>query len=47
MSLFDVIDLNAALETLLARKVDLVSRKFMPKQLARRIKDELVPLILD
>lgn len=46
-SLFDVIDLQKELEDLFGRSVDLVSRKFMPDRLAKRIKAELVPLNLD
>jgi predicted nucleotidyltransferase len=47
VSLFDVVDLTEALETALGRKVDLVSRKYMPERLAKRIKDDLIPLPLD
>jgi predicted nucleotidyltransferase len=46
-SLFDVVDLTEALEAALGRKVDLVSRKYMPERLAKRIKNDLIPLTLD
>lgn len=46
VSLFDVVDLTEALEAALGRKVDLVSRKYMPERLAKRIKNDLVPLNL-
>ena len=47
MNLFDVIDLREELEVALGRKVDLVSRKFAPERLVKRIANELVPLELD
>ncbi len=43
-NLFDVFDLQDALEKASGRKVDLVSKKYISQRLAVRIKDDLRPL---
>lgn len=46
MTLFEVIDLQNELEVTVGRPVDLVSRKFIQPRLAKRIKNETIPLEL-
>ena len=43
-TLFDVANLQDALEKALNRKVDLVSRKYLSKRLATRIEKDIKPL---
>ena len=43
-TLFDVANLQNALEKVLNRKVDLVSRKYLSKRLATRIEKDIKPL---
>lgn len=45
-NLFDVFDLQDALEKASGRKVDLVSKKYFSKRLAVRIQDDLWPIAL-
>ena len=43
-TLFDAANLQDELEQILGRRVDLVSRKYLSKRLASRIKDDVRPI---